>query len=198
MSACLHCPTAYLDASIRCIPPWLQRRPLKAGVTAASPVKGRHRALVLALTVCGKASEEDGQIITANVRRMLGMHRRTHSDASLECQQACSDACVPVSQTSLCGLPARLLARPLACLQDMRAGMVKDWGSVAATWDYCSGGKLQLDRADSVFLDGAPARLPAAAACLPAATTRLARAAAPRCTTWGDAAADLLPLPGHQ
>lgn len=56
-----------------------------------------------------------------------------------------------------------LSARLPTCLQDMRAGMVKDWGSVAATWEYCSGGKLQLDRADSLFLDGAPACL-----CLPA------------------------------
>lgn len=36
----------------------------------------------------------------------------------------------------------------------MRAPILKDWSSVAETWEYCSSGKLILDWNSTVFMDG--------------------------------------------
>ncbi|KAL4437081.1 hypothetical protein ABPG75_004220 [Micractinium tetrahymenae] len=36
---------------------------------------------------------------------------------------------------------------------DMRAPLVKDWSSVARTWEYCSSGQLLLDPTASLFVD---------------------------------------------
>ena len=97
-----------------------------------------------------------------------------------------------------CGPPACPPACPPApCLQDMRAIILKDWGSVAATWDYCSGGKLQLDSSGSVFLDGARASCCRCCCrcrcccCCPEATAQLIENAVPNRPTAA------LPLPPH-
>jgi len=48
--------------------------------------------------------------------------------------------------------------RPRLFLQDLRAPLLKDFSSVARTWEYCSSGRLLLDWASSEFIDGGVGR----------------------------------------